>query len=132
MTNAQATRRYFSVLIPAVIVFVATSYAIKVADEAALLPQAALYTAAIVPIAVILSTFWAHWRYMGEIDEFLRSIQVKATFGGLMVVMTIATGWGYLEMYADAPSLSIYWLNPLYWIAYSIAAVLLSSRYGAQ
>ena len=131
MTQEQASRRYFSVLIPAVIVFLAASYAIKLADTAAMLPPWALYAAAIVPIAALLGMFWAHWRYMNEIDEFLRSIQVKAAFAGLVIVLTIASGWGYLELYAEVTPLPIYWLNPLYWVAYSIASVTITMRSGA-
>ena len=131
MTQEQANRRYLSVLIPATIVFVAASYGIKLADNAAVLPPWVLYAAAIVPIAALLGMFWAHWRYMREIDEFLRSIQVKAAFAGLVIVLTIASAWGYLEFYAEVAPLSIYWLNPLYWIVYSIAVVIFTLRSGA-
>ena len=130
MTNETANRRYMSIVIPASIVFVGTSYAIKQADGAGMLPPPALYVAALVPVAAMLTMFWAQWRYVSEIDEFLRFIQIKAAFAALAVVMTIATGWGYLEFYAEAPLLSIFWLNPLYWIAYSIAAVTFSIRDG--
>lgn len=131
MTQEQASRRYLGVLIPATVVFLAASYGIKLADNAAMLPPPALYAVAIVPIAALLGMFWAHWRYMHEIDEFLRSIQVKAAFAGLVIVLTIASGWGYLEFYAEVAPLSIYWLNPLYWIVYSIAAVIFTLRSGA-
>ena len=131
MTQEQAGRRYFSFLIPAAMVFLAASLAIKLADKAAMLPPPALYAAALVPIAALLSMFWAHWRYMNEIDEFLRSIQVKAAFAGFIIVLTIASGWGYLEFYADVAPLSVYWLNPLYWIVYGIAAMLFSLQSGA-
>jgi len=130
MTNQQATRRYYSVLIPAMIAFVAASFGVKMADNAALLPPAGLYAAALVTVALLLSAHWAQWRYMNEIDEFLRSIQIKAALAGLAVVMTTATGWGFLEFYAEAPALSVFWLNPLFWVAYSIAVVIFSSRDG--
>lgn len=131
MTNEQATRRYLAFVFPAAVLFVGASYAIKMADEASLLPEPALYAAAVLPVIILLALFWAQWRYMGEIDEFLRSIQIKATFVALTAVMTIATGWGYLEFYADAPRLSIFWLNPLYWIAFGVATVAISRRYGS-
>ena len=128
MSNEQATRRYLGVLIPAAILFIAVSIALRLADNAGLLPAAALYAVSIVPVGLMLGMFWAHWRYMNEIDEFLRSIQVKGAFAGLIVVMTIATGWGWLELYAEAPRLSIFWLNPLYWIVYSIATLAFTPR----
>ena len=130
MTNERATRRYFGVLVPAAIVFLATSYGIKLIGNADLLPPAGLYAIALVPVAVLLSLFWAHWRYMTEIDEFLRSIQIKAAFAGFAIVLVIASGWGFLEFYADVPALSIFWLNPIFWVAYAIAAVILNLRYG--
>jgi hypothetical protein len=131
MTNEKATRRYLGFLIPAAIAFIGASVAFKAADNAALLPPPALYAVSVVPVGIMLGMFWAHWRYMNEIDEFLRSIQVKAAFTGLIVVITLATGWGWLEFYADAPPLAIFWLNPLYWIAYSAAVLCFSPRDGA-
>ena len=77
MTNEQATRRYFSVVFPGGVAFLGLCYGLKLAEDSAMFPAAVLYAAALVPIAVLLGLFWAHWRYMNEIDEFLRSIQVR-------------------------------------------------------
>ena len=129
MTNEKATRRYLGFLIPGAIAFVGVGFALKAADNATMLPPLALYAVSIVPVGIMLSMFWAHWRYMSEIDEFLRSIQVKGAFTGLIIVLTIATGWGWLELFAEAPPLSIFWLNPLYWISYSVAVVIFNLRY---
>ena len=131
MTNEKAVRRYLGVLIPAAIAFLAVGLALRTADNAGLLPPAALYMVSIVPVGIMLGMFWAHWRYMQEIDEYLRSIQFKGAFVGLVVVLTVATGWGWVELYADAPRLSIFWLNPLYWLIYSAAVMWFSPRDGA-
>lgn len=131
MSNEKAARRYLGVLIPATIVFLGASFALKAADNADILPVPALYALSIIPVGLMLGMFWAHWRYMSEIDEFLRSIQVKGAFVGLVIVMIVATGWGWLEFYADAPRLSIFWLNPIYWIGYSAAVLFLTPRDGA-
>ena len=131
MTNEKATWRYLRVLIPAALLFIGASIALRAADNADLLPIPALYAVSIIPVALMLGMFWAHWRYMNEIDEFLRSIQVKGAFFGLVVVMIVATGWGWLELFAEAPQLSIFWLNPLYWVAYTAAVLVLNPREGA-
>ena len=131
MSNEKAARRYLSVLIPFTLAFLAASFALKAADNAALLPVPALYALSIIPVGLMLGMFWSHWRYMNEIDEFLRSIQFKGAFTGLIVVMVTATGWGWLEFYAEAPRLPIFWLNPIYWIAYSGAVMLFTPREGA-
>ena len=131
MTNDRATRRYLGVLVPATIVFLGASFALKAADNADILSPLALYAVSIIPVRIMLGMFWAHWRYMNEIDEFLRSIQFKGAFVGLVTILTVATGWGWLEFYAAAPQLSIFWLNPLYWIVYSIAVLWFTPRGGA-
>lgn len=128
MTNEKATRRYLGTLIPAALAFIGASLALKLMENAGLLPLPAVYALSVIPVALILFMFWAHWRYMNEIDEFLRSIQAKGGFAGLVVVLTVATGWGWLELAADAPALSIFWLNPLYWLVYSVAVLWLTPR----
>lgn len=130
MTNEKATRRYFIFITPAILAFVAVSFTLRVADDAGIMPAPALYAASIVPVGIMLGMFWAHWRYMGEIDEFLRFIQFKGVFTGLIVVMTIASGWGWLELYADAPRLPVFWLNPIYWIGYGAGVAFFSWRNG--
>ena len=92
------------------------------------LPPVALYGLAIIPIIAIFSAFWAHWRFVNEIDEFLRTIQVKAVIFGIACVMAIASGWGTLELLADAPILKVFWLLPIFWVSYSAAAVVLTKR----
>lgn len=132
MTNAQANRRYYAVLIPGTIVFLALCVGVKLADESGMFPDAALYVLGLIPAALLIGAFWAQWRYIHEIDEFLRSIHVKAAFVGLAIAMTVATGWGFLEFYAEVPEFSIFWLNPLYWIAYSIGVVIFSRWYATE
>lgn len=128
MTNAEAKRRYFHVFVPAMLVFLASSFAIAWLQ----IGGAALYLAALVPIAALVSVFWAHWRLMREIDEFLRTIQMQAVLFGLAVILLIATGWGFLETYADTPRLGIFWLNPIFWLAYAAGAAIFSKRATGQ
>jgi len=128
MTNEKATRRYLGTIIPAAIAFIAASLALKLMDNAGMLAVEALYALSIVPVGLMLGMFWAQWRYLNQIDEYLRSIQVKGGFAGLVVVLTVATGWGWLELAAEAPPLSMFWLNPLYWIVYSIAVMWFRPR----
>lgn len=132
MTNKQATRRYLGLVIPGAVLFLGVSVILRAADDAAMLPSSALYAVSILPVGMMLGMFWAQWRYMNEIDEFLRSIQLKAVFAGLIVTMTAATGWGWLEFYAEASPLPVFWLNPLYWIGYSIAVLVFAPRDGGQ
>jgi hypothetical protein len=128
MTNLEAKKRYYRVSIPAVTVFLAASLVIAWMEMQDIEPSLLTSAFAIVPVVALLSLFWAHWRFMNEIDEFLRSIQIQAVLAGLAFILVVATGWGYLELYVDAPRLHMFWLNPIFWIVYAIAAVYLTWR----
>ena len=78
MTVEQATRRYFEVFIPSMIGYLAGSVGTVWAAEHLNLPPFALYVLASIPIFAMLAVFWGHWRFINEIDEFLRTIQIKA------------------------------------------------------
>ncbi len=130
MTTEQATYRYFKVFIPSMIGYMIGSIGLTWAADHMNLPPLALYGLAVIPIAAILAAFWAHWRFACEIDEFLRSIQIKAVIFGIACVMVIATGWGTLEMLTNAPKLGVFWLLPIFWVSYSAAAVVVTKREG--
>lgn len=127
MSNLTAKKRYFRVFYPAMAIFLVASAALGALDPKAVSPVLA-YGLALVPIVALLSVFWAHWRFMNEIDEFLRTIQMQAVLFGVAVVLVISFGWGFLENYVDAPRLHIIWLTPIYWLAYAAAATVLTRR----
>lgn len=130
MTAELATYRYFRIFIPAICVYAAGSIGITWIGENANPLSAVRYGLALVPILAIFFAFWAHWRFASEVDEFLRLIQIKGTLFGIACVMSVASGWGTLEMLADAPRLSVFWLLPIFWIAQSAATTLISKREG--
>jgi len=130
MTTEQATRRYFQIFIPSMVGYLAGTLATIWAADHMDLPPFALYGLAGVPIFAMLCMFWGHWRFINEIDEFLRTIQIKAVLFGIASVLVVATGWGTLEMLADAPKLQVFWLLPIFWTSYSAAAGVLTKRAG--
>ena len=131
MMYKQANRRFLTVMMSAMALFLLFSLLIDWSNRNLELAAPILWAASLVPIAALLTTLWAHWRFVTEIDEFLRSIQIKAIFVGLAVIRILVSSWGYLERYVDAPTLPMFWLNPIYWIAYSCAAMVFSRREGA-
>lgn len=126
MSAKRATQRYYSVMAPAMAIYLGASFGIALFGDG--LAIELIYLIALAPILAMLAMFWAHWRFISEIDEFLRSIHIRALIAGLAVMLIIATGWGYLEQYADAPVLSVFWLNPIFWIAYALSAVVSAGR----
>ena len=51
---------------------------------------------------------------------------------GLVVMLVVATAWGYLEAYADAPDLKLIWLNPIFCLGYGIGAFYFTKRDGGE
>ena len=127
-----ATQRYMRLFIPTMLLFLLASLGLAWLDRTTQTGNLVLAALAIVPIAALLSMFWLHWHYLRDLDEFLRQIQVKGLLFGAAVALGIATGWGYLESYADAPALSVFWLNPIFWMAYAVGVVGFSRREGVS
>jgi len=130
MTAEKATRRYFTVFIPAMVAYLAASLGLAWIDEIAIIPPVTLYGMTLVAVIALFFAFWAHWRLISELDEFLRMIQVKAIMVGLACILVVASGWGMLEMYTEAPVLPIFWLIPMFGSVYGIAATIITKRLG--
>ncbi len=130
MTTELATRRYFKVFFPSIVAYLVGSVGTIWASENLALSPYALYGLAVVPIVAMVAIFWAHWRFINEIDEYLRLIQIKAVLFGIASVMVVATGWGTLEMLVDAPKLQVFWLMPIFLTTYSTSVGLISKKEG--
>ncbi len=132
MTHQQARRRFTAVLALSMAVFLLSSLALAWADNALELPAFMPWLLVMVPIVAFLTPLWAQWRYLNELDEYLRSLEMRAIFVGLAAILVLASSWGYAELYIDGPRLQMYWLNPVYWIVYSIASTMLNYREGQK
>lgn len=132
MNSRQTNQRYFGGIIAATFVLVAGSLGISWLGNNTDTPRMLLGVLSVVPIAALLSMFWVHWRYLRELDEYLRQLHVQALLFAAAITLGVGTGWGYLEIAIDVPALAVYWLNPLYWIVYSVAVVFLSARDAAD
>lgn len=128
MTEIQATRRYFVVLMPAALVFLAACFTAASLDKYGVSSTVPLYALITIAVGALFFTFWALWRFINEIDEFLRAIQLNGLLFGLLFIMMVATGWGLLEEYGNVPKLPVFWLNPMFWLAYSAAVGMQTFR----
>mgnify|MGYP001283811642 FL=1 len=128
----QANRRFISVALLSMALLLASSLAVPLAGGRDAVPTPLVWAAAVASILALLLPLWALWRYLQELDEYLRSLQLKAIYFGLAVLLVVVTGWGYFELYFDLPNLGMYWLNPVYWVAYSAAVVFVHRHHGAE
>jgi len=128
----QANRRFHRTLVPATAVFLASSFALGQGGSSGWLSAPLVYALALIAISALLLVFWTFWRYLREIDEYLRLIQTRAVLVGTAVILSVSTAWGFLEQYTGAPNLPLFWLTPLFWIVYVVAAAVISKREGVQ
>ncbi len=128
MTAERATYRYFTIFIPAMIIYAAATEGIALLPDSNNFPDYVHYALALISIVAIFFVFWAHWRFAIELDEFLRLIQIKATLFAIGCVLIIVSGWGQLERLADAATLPVFWLLPIFWAAQGLATLFFSIR----
>jgi len=132
MSQKQARRRYISTLIPSMAVYFFGTLGISAADKYQMLPPAALYGLAIIPILALLAWLWAQWRYITQLDEFLRMMEIKAVLVGVAATMAVASIWGTMEMLADAPNLPTIWVVVIFSVLYGLAQMVIARRDGAS
>lgn len=128
--NRMAARRYIRRLLPAMLGFLACSLGFGALRDTAVLGGPLGYALALVPVALLLFAFWAFLRFLGAVDEFIRSVHSKGAWFGLVAVLAVATAWGFFEQHLAAPDLPLFWLNPLFWLCYALATAILSRRVG--
>lgn len=132
MDEARATGRYLIIQFSAMLIFISASVGIDYLSKQPSVSQALIIILCILPIAALMTTFWAFWRYLTEIDEYQRLVHIKGLLTGTVVIMIIATGWGYLEAYADFRTFKLFWLNPIFWTAYAAGVAYNIKRDGGR
>ena len=104
-------RRFVPMMIAyAVLVFVAP-YAIWALEA----QGPVLWALAILPALPIIGVFWLIGRYMLELkDEYLRLLEVRKALVATTLALSVASIWGFLEIYADAAHLPTFFI-PVIW-----------------
>lgn len=131
MTNKVATKRYARLGIPAMIAYLAAifgaSFSIDDGDPVTLLT----FIIALMPAVFVFLFMWAGARYIMELDEFMRSLQIRAIMWGLTLTTAITTAWGLLEFYTPVPRLPIFYVLPGFYLLYGLASVIVHKRHNA-
>lgn len=126
MTEKQATRRYFKIFIPAMIIYLVGVFWIRALEGLFSLWNIELYIMSIIPIGAMLFVFWGHWRFINEIDEFMRSVQIKALLFGLACILVFSTAWWMFENIANAPVFKLASIIPIFAVCYSFAVIYMN------
>lgn len=132
MRNKIATRRYFKIFIPSMLIYVLGVFGVSWAEKEGLISTPMIIVLSIIPALAILAWMWGHWRYVKELDEYIRALQTEAMMIALMVVVAIASSWGLMEFMADVAKLPVFFVMPGFYFIYGITLLILTRRAGIK
>lgn len=128
MAPKKALRRYFQVFAPSMAGYVASIFLASglIDDEDPI--TVGKYILALVPAVFVFAFIWGQARYVREMDEFQRKVQVEALMCGLMITMAIATAWGLLEFYTEVPRLPVFYILPIFYGVFGLSNGIIARR----
>jgi hypothetical protein len=88
------------------------------------------YLLAVLPALPLVASLAVVGLYIAEeTDEFERSILVQSMLWGLGGTLSVATIWGFLSDFANAPRLSTFYVYIFFWIFMGISQPFIRRRY---
>ncbi len=112
-----AYRSYVRRVLPTMGLYVALIGAVPFLIEATHATGPLLWTIAILPAVPLIAVFGMIGRLLVELDdEYLRMLEVRKALIATGFAMAFASAWGFLEVYAHAPHLPLYYA-PVAWFA---------------
>ena len=85
------------------------------------------YALALVVVAPIIGQLWATLRLIEESDEFVRALLSKRVILASGAAIAIASAWGFMESYADAPHVPPWLVYPLFWACFGVISPFVRS-----
>jgi hypothetical protein len=112
-----AMRAYVRRFVPTMIVYVVLVWTVPFILQRLTPTGPLLWLIAALPAVPLCAVFWIIGRLFMELrDEYLRMIEVRKALIATGFAMMLATVWGFLEVYADAPHVPLYAV-PIAWFA---------------
>ncbi len=96
------------------------------------MPDAILWILGLAATGMLIAQFWALYCYIQGQDEFIAALQWKAIMTAATFTMSLATLWGFFEMFMLMPQISMFFLNPLFWLCYGLYGTFLMRREGLK
>lgn len=112
-----AARAYLRRFVPMMTVYAVLVFAAPYAIWAWRPEGPFLWAIAVLPALPIVGVFWIIGRYIIELkDEYLRMLEVRKALVATGFAMSIASIWGFLEIYTDVMRLPTFFV-PVIWFA---------------
>ena len=129
MTNKEARRRYFKVFFPAMTGYIISIFGISTFIDKTAEATPLTYVLALIPAIFVFLWVWSHARFVLEMDEFARMLQIRSVLCGLIGLMVLTTAWGLLEFYTPVPAIPIFLVLPGFYFCYGIASFFVAKTY---
>ncbi len=117
MNPSLAKKRYMKTTAVSMIFYVIAIFGISFLLRMTEVPSAGKYGLALLPTLFVWWFLWGAIRFYKETDEFERSRLISGMLAGMVVVLLVSSGWGFMEMLADAPPLPVFWILPIFFAA---------------
>jgi putative oxidoreductase len=124
--NTAASRRYSTRMLVSMGIYAAINVA-AILGTVKDLPPPARYGLALAVTAPIIYQLWAVLRFMEESDEFVRALLTRIMIMAWGITISLATAWGFLESYADAPHIQTWLIYPLFWGVFGLVSPFVRS-----
>lgn len=84
-----------------------------------------LYVIAASPSVPLIYSIFVVARYISEIDEYQRAMQVRRMLAGLGATLAVCSFWGFLEVFANAPRLDLYLVYPMFCAFWGLSCIFI-------
>ncbi len=116
----QYYREFWLSMIAYVLVTLAVGFYVKLGKPTGAL----LYLLAPLPSIPIAFNFLALLKYLSRCDEFIRASITRVLVLAIGATIFLATFWGFLESFANAPHLVATWVYAVFWLSYAAISAL--------
>lgn len=117
MSHKIAHRRYMKLFIPSMIGYLIGIALVVSFRQNENISQYILMALSLIPAACMFTWMWGHWRFINEIDEYMRTRHMRAIMFGLAIILSLATFWGLLEELVGVPAFPVFFIVPLFYLA---------------
>ncbi|MGE0743162.1 MAG: hypothetical protein AB7O98_17640 [Hyphomonadaceae bacterium] len=124
-----ASRRYRREMAIAAIIYVSFVFAAALAIRNFDLPHWAVIVLSLLPTAPALLMLRAYLTYVSALDEFQRSLHVRALIVATALVVFGSFAYGFLEEWAAFPHLPLLWVFPVFSVTFGLAHIVIRRRY---
>lgn len=127
MTPQRARRRYVVGFSLSMAIYVVLVFGVSLSIKRLGVEGPALYALAVLPSLPLIFSIYVMGRYLFEMDEYQRAIQMRRMLAGLGATLAVCSVWGFVEVFADAPRLDLYLVYPMFCMFWGLSCAAIRS-----